>query len=263
MGNIFKPPQTGEDIFKTSKTEEDILVKCYDNESKLPLRNFLDRKMPTQDSRDSKIVIKTLREICKMDDISFNVISGYKENNPFNVTCYYKEKHEHIYMNGFHTHIMFTGQRGHYCGYIWIDERFKNIDYFNPYNESDHTRKDIFKYLPHGGFTSGWGFDCAHIDDHSALSCILNSSTETFKTRAYVINELKILTEEVLKYFIMIRDKDNPSDYVKTITLDLHNYDIKMIKDRKERRDILINVMKCDIFDINICSVINDYINKN
>lgn len=96
--------------------------------------------------------------------------------------------YEKLEINGIQCQISFFGS--HYCGYV-----MEHIALLN-----DLARE------PHGGWTGGWGFDCAHFDDitlhhqkpffpYRPNRPIVDSAT--FKTYEYVVSELEAITREL------------------------------------------------------------------
>jgi len=117
-------------------------------------------------------------------------------------------------INGFDCQISFSGS--HYCGYV-VDKQTHNIV------------EDNIDYCAHGGWTAGWGFDCAHCTDISFLSyqnkfpydppkgfgnglMEQNSNFSTFKTKKFVIHELTKITESILRYQNQHQDRNIPSE---------------------------------------------------
>ena len=102
-------------------------------------------------------------------------------------------KGREITINGLKCRINFFGT--HYCGYV--------LDNSIDWNEGN------LDYIPHGGLTHPYGFDCAHLGDIVLYNFngtgfpyepkSMFSEEETFKTRKFVINELDRLTKAILK----------------------------------------------------------------
>ena len=109
-----------------------------------------------------------------------------------------------LQINGFDCQISFGGS--HYCGYV-VDKQTHKIS------------EDDIDYEAHGGWTAGWGFDCAHCTDIAFLGSLDFCSTQkhikfpydppkgmglrsnsTFKTKKFVIHELGKITESIIRY---------------------------------------------------------------
>jgi len=138
----------------------------------ISLDEALSRIVPTQDSRDSKEVEASVREILEKDGIPVKYLGTY------NGKC-----DEHPIINGIQCKIMFYC--GWYCGYIIPDDRFNGF-----------TSDDV-DYSPYGEYTAGWGFDCHHCHDIALPSNKGLYEQSTFKTKTFVTNELKTLTSAI------------------------------------------------------------------
>jgi len=92
-----------------------------------------------------------------------------------------------VVVNEFKCQIKFTGMS--YCGYV-VDEKVVN-----------KISEDSIDYIPHGGFTACWGFDCLHCTDIGFFGQKLFSfDGATFKTEKFVIKELEKITESILRF---------------------------------------------------------------
>ena len=123
---------------------------------------------------------------------------GAIDNGIFN-----EPKITYMTIDGIKCKINFMGS--HYCGYIVDENITKNI---NP---------DDLDFQPHGGFTAYWGFDCVHAGDIGFIMCyhgypsspqnlIMMGDNSSFKTKKFIINELKKLIASIDRYNTMISD---------------------------------------------------------
>ena len=94
---------------------------------------------------------------------------------------------ENVVIDGIPCHITFCGEK--YCGYVTRP---------NPILDGID-EDDVGIYQPHGTYTWGWGFDCAHYGDIQLCEYYWGHpvSGATFKTRDFVYDELRKIVESI------------------------------------------------------------------
>ena len=105
-------------------------------------------------------------------------------------------------INGIICSVVFTGNN--FAAYVDIGETLKRKRNITPSlrkvlrrGESDGLENITGIYVPHGGFTHAHGFDCAHRTDITLAK--VTKPRASFKSMKFVVNELRRLTESILK----------------------------------------------------------------
>ena len=142
----------------------------------MKIKKWNENKIPIQNARNGKIFYTSVKEIDKE-------LKQHKKH-----TIQYK---------GFAL-VVEKGPLNSFNGYVVkFPKKLSSTFSENEQNNLAHIKG---VYVPHGGYTSGNGFDCAHHDDFLYIKDLTTqmSSAKSWKTPKYVESELKKIANSLL-----------------------------------------------------------------